>query len=84
MLGHRVNNEQKKSKVSTNEDTIKSNSNRFEIETIEEQHHIFVKFLHTTRKLVKSQENFERINSAKVNSLNNYQQVYRIEEIDLE
>ena len=78
------NNEQKKSKVSTNEDTIKSNSNRFEIETIEEQHHIFVKFLHTTRKLVKSQENFERINSAKVNSLNNYQQVYRIEEIDLE
>ena len=75
-------NENKKSKISTKDDSIKSYSNRFEIDTIEEQHYMFVRFLHSTRKMIKSQE--ENIKTMKFSSLNHTQQVNQIEEIDLE
>jgi hypothetical protein len=77
-------NENKKTKVSTKEDTIKSNSNRFEIETIEEQHFMLVRFLHSTKKLLKLQEDNNKLKSIKLNLSNNQREVFPIEEIDLE
>lgn len=77
-------NENKKTKVSTKEDTIKSNSNRFEIETIEEQHFMLVRFLHSTKKMLKIQEDNNRLKSIKINLSNNQREVFPVEEIDLE
>lgn len=77
-------NENKKTKVSTKEDTIKSVTNKYEIETIEEQHFMFVKFLHSSKKMMKSQEDRNKLKWQKTNSNSTNRNVFPIEEIDLE
>jgi len=71
-------------KTSTKDETIKSSyQSRNDIETIEEQHFMFVKLLHSSKRLVKHQEE-EAKDISHLNSLSMCQNVFPIiQEIDL-